>query len=103
MLSATDWPLAWTMRTCSRLSSRAWPEAGLDQRIDNPWRRLVDRKSHVVGERLRRGARASLAAVDHEEVGRELQAAAVHDVGHLVHEAPAADRGLDAHRPAGQL
>src|SRR5689334_19357606 len=78
-------------------------ETGLNQRVYYPGKSFLDRKAHVIRQRLRRGAGAAFAAVDDEEVRRELHAAPVHDVGHLVHEAPAADGGLDADRPPGEV
>ena len=58
--------------------------SGLDQRIDHPRQRFRDRQAHVVGQRLRRGPAAALAAVDHEEIRRALQAAPQYRIAQLV-------------------
>ena len=66
-------------------------QARLDQRVDHARQRLLDRQAHVVDERLRRRAAAALAAVDHEEVRRVLEAAREHVLGEVVQE-PASRR-----------
>jgi hypothetical protein len=61
----------------ARAEVTSLPEATRRMRSFSPIRRarrrraagLLDRQAHVVEERLRRGAAAALAAVDHEEVG----------------------------------
>src|SRR6266704_3378797 len=96
-------PRAVLTKSAPTHSAHAASQSRLDQRIDDPGQRFGYGKRHMVHERLGSGARAALAAVDREKVGRVFRAAAIDRLAQLVDELPAADRGLDAHRLAGEL
>ena len=74
-------------------------QPGADQGVVNKAQRFVERRAHVIGEFDRRGARAPLPAVHHDEIGGN---------SHLQHRLDdgqeliaVAERHLHAHRLAG--
>jgi hypothetical protein len=74
-----------------------------DQRVDDQRQRFVDRQRHMIGQRLRCGTTAALAAIDGQKVGRRLQTTPGDRRSEFKHEAITTDGGLDAYRLAGHF